>query len=164
VRNAFRALAAVAVFHSNHGQPGPLRLKSTLEGKIEVQYLANEEQFPPGVQPAFALKQDYLVFGSSPDAIARFHAAPSGLPSLAPEEVNLLKLSLSGCWRYLTERRKAVVEFAATKNQISAEEASKRLDHLLVVLQLFDRIEMKLLSSVNLARFTLRVQTAKPLR
>jgi len=64
----------------------------------------------------------------------------------------------------LKERREPLLEYAAVKNQISKEEAGRRLDHLLVVLQLFDRVELNQRSEPGLLTFTLRVQTAKPLR
>jgi hypothetical protein len=164
VWNAVHALATLAVFHHNHGQPGPLHLKATLQSKIEVQYLANEEQLPPGVQPAFALQEGYLVVGSSPEAIGRFPASPSEALPPATRGVRLLTLSISGCCRYLTERRESVVSYAAAKNQITREEASKLLDHLLAVFQLFDRVELSQRSGPGLLTLTVRVQTAKPLR
>jgi hypothetical protein len=162
--NALRALATLAVFHHNHGQPGPLRLNSTLQDEIEVHYLANEEQFPPGVQPAFAIKGNYLLVGSSPEAIGRFHAAPPDGSPPPTAGVRLLQLSLSGWYQYLKERRGAIIEYATARNQISQEEANRRLDHLLVVLRLFERIELNQSSSPGLTTLTLRVQTANPLR
>jgi hypothetical protein len=161
---ALNALAALAVFHHNHGQPGQLILKSTLQDKIEVNYLVNEEQFPPGLQPAFALKGGYLILASAPEAIQRFGAVPSGTPASDSGSVPLLKLSLRGWCAFLREQREPLLAYTAARNQLSREEAGRQLDNLLMVLQLFDRVELTQHSSPGLVRFTLRVQTAEPLR
>ena len=43
--------------------------RSLRQDRTEVRYLAGEGAFPPGVQPAYALKDGYLVFASSPEAV-----------------------------------------------------------------------------------------------
>jgi len=164
VWNALNSLATLAVFHHNRGQPGQLSLKSTLQDKMEVKHLVNDEQFPSGLQPAFALKGEYLVLASSPEAIRRFSARPSEAPTPATGEVPLLKLSLRGWCEFLRERREPLLEYAAAKNQISKEEASQRLDRRLMGLQLFNRVELNQHSSTGLVTLTLRVQMAKPLK
>jgi hypothetical protein len=164
VLHALNSLATLAVFHHNRGQPGALSLKSTLQDKIEVKYLVNDEQFPPGLRPAFALKEGYLVLATAPEAIRRFRGTPSQTSAKATREVPLLKLSLSGWCQFLRERREPLLEYAAAKNQVSKEEASRRLDHLLVVLQLFDGVELSQRSDPGLVTLSLRVRTAKPLR
>jgi hypothetical protein len=164
VWDALNALATLAVFHHNRGQPGQLSLKSALLDKLEVKYLVNDVQFPPGLQPAFALKDGYLVLASSPEAIRRFGATPSEAPAPHAGVVPLVKLSLGRWCRFLRERREPLLEYAAAQNQISKEEAGHRLDHLLLVLQLFDRVELNQHSGLGLVTLTLRVQTAKPLK
>src|SRR5207245_6085374 len=126
--------------------------------KIEVKYLVNDESFPPGLRPAFALKDGYLVLATSPEAIRRFRGTPSETSARPIGEVPLLRLSLSGWCQFLRERGEPRLDYAAAKNQVSKEEASRRLDHLLVVLQLFDRVELKQHSEPGLVTLTLRVQ------
>jgi hypothetical protein len=162
--HALNSLASLAVFHHNGGKPGTLSLRSTLQDKTEVKYLVNDEQLPPGLRPAFALKEGYLVLATSPEAIPRFRGAPLQTSGPATGEVPLLKLSLSGWCQFLKERREPILEFAAAKNQVSKEEASRRLDHLLVVLQLFDRVELNQRSGRGVVTLTLRVQTGKSLK
>lgn len=164
VLNALNSLATLAVFHHNRGQPGALSLKSTLLDNLEIRYLVNDEQFPQGLRPAFALKDGYLVLASAPEVIRRFRGISSETPASAGGEIPLLKLSLRGWCQFLRERREPLLECAAAKNQISKEEASRHLDHLLVVLQLFDRVELNQHASAGLATLTLRVYTDKPLR
>jgi hypothetical protein len=162
VWEAVSALATLAVFHHNRGQPGQLSLKSAFQDSIAVKYLVNDEQFPPGLQPAFALKGGYLVLASSPEAICRFRATPSR--ETLSGEVPLMKLSLRSWYQYLTERRESLLVYAADRNHISKEEASQCLDHLLSVLQLFDRVELSQRSRQGLVTLILRVQTSKPLK
>ncbi|HLJ93589.1 MAG TPA: DUF3352 domain-containing protein [Gemmataceae bacterium] len=164
VLNALNALATLAVFHHNGGQPGPLSLKSLLQDRIEVKYLVNDEQFPQGLQPAFALNGGYLIVASSPDAIRRFRTIPAQTATEPAADVLLLTLSLRGWCQFLRERREPILEYAAAKNQVSKEEAGRRMDHLLVVLQLLDRVELTQRSGPDRVTLTLRVQTAKPLR
>jgi hypothetical protein len=161
---ALNALAALAVFHHNHGQPGQLILKSTVQDKTEVNYLVNEEQFPPGLQPAFALKGGYLILASAPEAIRRFPAVPSETSATDPARVPLLKLSLRGWCVYLRDQREPLLAYTAAKNQLSREEAGRQLDNLLMVLQLFDRVELTQHTSPGLLTLTLRVQMVKPLK
>jgi hypothetical protein len=161
---ALNSLVTLAVFHHNHGQPGTFSLKSTLQDKIEVKYVMNDDQFPAGLRPAFALKDGYLLLATSPEAIRRFRSAPSGTSDQSTAGTPLLKLSLGGWSQFLKEWREPLLEYAAAKNQVSKEEASRRMDHLLIVLQLFDRVEVTQRSGPGLVTLTLRVRTAKPLK
>jgi hypothetical protein len=163
VWSALDALATVAVFHHNRGQPGPLSLKSALQEKTEVKYLANREAFPPGLEPAFARKGGYLLLASAPEAIRRYRNASNTI-ALPGGDVPLINLSVRGWCQFLNERREPLLECVAAKNRISKEEASQRLDPLLVALQLFDRVELTQRTSPGLVTLSLRVRTAKPLR
>jgi hypothetical protein len=164
VWNALNAFATLAVFHHNRGQPGQVILKSVLQDKNEVNFLVNEEQFPPGLQPAFALKSGYLILASAPEAIRRFRAGPSETSASRSGVVPLLKLSLRGWCTFLREQREPLLTYTVAKNQLSREEASRHLENLLVVLELFDRVELNQHTSPGLLTLTLRVQTAEPLR
>jgi hypothetical protein len=164
VWNALNSLATLAVFHHNHGHPGQFSLKSIVQDKMEVRYLESDEQFPPGLQPAFALKGGYLVLASSPAALQRFRASPKETQLPLTGEVPLLKVSLSSWCQFLRERREPLLAYAAVKNQISREQAGQHLDQLLMFLQLFDRVELIQRSNAGLVTLTLRVQTAKPVR
>lgn len=164
VWDALNALAMLAVFHHNRGQPGRLSLKSTLQDKTEVKYLVNDEQFPPGLRPAFALRGGYVVLASSPEAIGRFRAHFSGPSAPRTDEVPLLRLSLRGWYEYLMEQREPLLAYVAAEKHISKEEVGQRLDHLLLVLRLFDQVELIQHCGPGLLTLTLRVQTAKPLK
>jgi hypothetical protein len=171
--NALNALATLAVFHHNSGRPGQLTLGSLRQDGVEVKYLANEEGFPPGFRPAFALKGGYLLVGSSPEAIGRFRAKlPEPIPVAAGERgaeapgnrVPLLRASLSGWRQFLQDRRDSLRNLIAQKHQISEDDAGQRIDKLLAVLQLFDDIQLSQHSDPNRVVFELRVRPVRPLK
>jgi hypothetical protein len=162
---ALNSVATMAVFNQNGGKPGPFRLRTVLQDQVEVKYLVNEEKFPPGFQPAFALKEGYLVLASSPAAIRRLRPAtqaPNKEPTAA--EFPLLRLSVPEVSRYLKDRRAPLLDHVAEKNRISSEEAGQRLDGLLAALQLFDRVELGERADTDRVILTLRVRTTVPLK
>ncbi len=153
----YARLAMVA--YRNQGKA--IGLKSLRQDKTEVKYLAGEGAFPAGVQPAYALKDGYLVFASSPEVLRRFGPASAGKAS---GEMPLLRLSARRLHDYLTERRDALVPVVAEKNGLSKDEAARRLDGLSAGLRLLDRVEISQSSEAGRLSLTLRLQTAQPLK
>src|SRR5207247_529983 len=146
--------------------PDRLSFRVETQGKVEVKSFANEAGFPPGLQPAFALQDGYLVLASSPETIRRFANASLG-KAVAPGagEVPLLLVSVKEFRRFLKHRREAVVVFVADRNQISKEEVSNRLDKLLGSLEFVDRLELLQRSGgPGQATLTLRLKTAWPMK
>jgi hypothetical protein len=163
VWDGLKLLAQSMVLSQNKGLPGSLALKSATQDKVKVRYLVNESQYPPGLQPAFALKEGYLVLGTSPEAVRRFHAEPrAGRGSHG--DVPLLRLGLREVCTYLKGRREALAAYTAARHQISQEEAAQRLDGLLMGLQLFDRVELSQRTASGRVTLMLRVQTTEPLK
>src|SRR5207253_2453506 len=65
--------AGLAILEFNKNNPNALiRLQTAMQGKVEVKYLTSDKFFPAGLQPACALKDGFLIFATSPDAIADF--------------------------------------------------------------------------------------------
>lgn len=157
--------AMMAVLSHNKEVPGRLRLETLMQDKVEVKYLVNDAQFPPGLRPAFALKDGFLVLASSPEAIRRFSTKTTATPALSPDaEVPLLRLSLRQVSAYLKERREALIPFVAEKNQLSKVEVGQRLDSLLMGLELFDRLELSQQAAPGRATLKLRVQMIQALK
>src|SRR5205823_3779564 len=131
-----------------------------------VKSFANERGFPPGLQPAFALQDGYLMLANSPETVRRFGTATLGTPSLpVVGELPLLRVSFKGCKQFLSERREAVIAFVADKNQIGKDEVGERLDKLLASLQFVDRLELLQRSSgPGQATLTLRLKPAWPMK
>jgi hypothetical protein len=139
--SALDSLARAAVFGFNleHSE-APLFLRTVEQDKAEIKYLANDKLFPPGLQPAFALKDGYLVLASSPDAIRRF--GPARPPPAAGEPVPLLRLSLRGWRTYLKDRKGPLTDHLVQDKGLPREEAERRLDNLVDALELFDRLDL----------------------
>jgi hypothetical protein len=162
--NALNSFAVLAVLGYNKDHPdSPLYLKDTEQGSVPIKYFANDKQFPPGLQPAYALKDGYLVLASSPEAIRRFTSDETAGPM--GYEIPLLRLSLRDWRQYLAGYKEALVAYSAERNRISKEEASRRLTNLIEGLEFFDRVEL----SQRLVRpgqitMVLRIRTMLPLR
>jgi hypothetical protein len=161
--NALNSFALLGVIAYNGSHPDQITLHALRQDKVEGYYLTNDQQFPPGFQPAFALKEGYLVVASSPEAVLRFSPAASISPSPAAPDVPLIRISLKELALYLKTHRQALADYAAQKKQVSKEEASNRLQALAQVCQLVDRIELTQRSGAGRLSVVLRVRTAQPL-
>jgi len=153
--------ANLAVLDYNNKHPDRLALKSTTQDKVEVKYFVNDKRFPPGFQPAYAVKDGYLLLADAPETIRGFKMAAS---AVAGDEVPLLRASLVTLRGYLKERHESLIDYLADKNQIQREEAARRLTSLEMGLQFFDRIELTQRSTPEQFTLTLRIKTSQPLR
>jgi hypothetical protein len=164
VLSAVHFFAQLAVIAHNRTHKEAISLQTARLDKGEVKFLAGEGAFPPGLQPAFALRDGYLVLGSSPDAVRRFTAGrPAGSPR--PEgEVPLLRISVRELRRFLKERQAPLTEVVAEKNGLSKEDAGRRLDGLLAALDLIDRVELTQRAEGGRVAFSLGVRTVQPLK
>jgi hypothetical protein len=140
-----------------------LEFKTVMQDKVEVRYFVDKEKthFPPGVQPAYALKSGYLVFGSSPDVIQRFSVAAAKNHG---DETPLIRASLRSLQDYLKQRRENVIAFLAEKNGGDKDAATRQLDAFAAGLQLFQAVEVTQRVGDGQTVLTLRVKTAEPLR
>lgn len=162
------SLARLGVFAYNaqadSEKERPLQLKTVKQGGVSIHYLTGSSRFPPGLQPAFALRDGFLVLASSPEAIRQFSSKdPKALPPKTGE-LPMLRLSLKEIRHFLKERREPLIAFLAEKNQISKEEMIQQLDGLIAVLQFLDQVEITQMPGEGQVVFTLRVKTTKPLK
>jgi hypothetical protein len=163
ILQALNSLALLGVFAYNGSHPDQITFHSL--DKMEGSYLANEAQFPPGFQPAFALKEGFLVLGSSPEAIRRFVLKPASMPPAAAD-IPLFRLSLHELAQYLSAHQSALAEHIAKKNEghpVSMEEIAHKLGDLAKICQLFNRLELVQQSKSGNLTLSLRLQTAFPL-
>lgn len=159
--SAVQFSAQLAVLTHNGKNDDRLSLHSVFQDQVEVRYLESAKRFPPDFRPSFALKGGYLVLATSPEAIRRFEKRPG---PAAEGEVPLLRVSLKDLRQYMKARRQPLAAGLAKQNTIGEDVAGKQLDDLGGVLDLFDRLEVTLLSASGQGTLILRVQTAKPLR
>jgi Protein of unknown function (DUF3352) len=158
--NALNSLAFLAMFAYNSNHSDQITFHS-LE-KMEGSYLANDEQFPAGFRPAFALKEGFLIIASSPEAIGRF-TPRVGAPGRPAGEVPLFRMSLKDLAQYLHDYQTTLAEYSAKKNQIPQEECKHKLEALAQVCQLFNRIDLFQRSESGKLSLMLRLQTVEPL-
>jgi hypothetical protein len=162
---ALNSLAMLAVLTHNTGRADEVRLKVVMQGPVEVKYLASDKAFPPGVQPAFALKDGYLLLATSPEGIRAFGAAPTVAPPKRPAgEVPLLRVAPRGWSQFLKDRREALVAALAVNNEISRETAGQWVANLHGVLDLFDRLEVTQRAETGQAVLILRLHPAAQLQ
>jgi hypothetical protein len=166
ILSAAHTAVLFAVVAYNHQHPDAvLRLMTLTKNKAEIYYLVGERVFPPGVQPAYGLRDGWLLVASSPDLVGRFALGPS--PKTPPEDgapFPVLRVSFKACRAFLQDRRDPLASLLAEKNQIGKEEAGKTIDDLVGVLQLVDRLEVTQSYKPGQVVVTLTVQPSQPLK
>jgi hypothetical protein len=165
ITNLLNALSIMAVYNLNGGRPGAYQLKSTAAKEAEIKYLVNDQLFPVGFRPAFALKRGYLLLGTSPEAIERFAPAADVHDSApAARELPLLRVSF-GAWQdFLGGRKAELARFLAEKHHLPGTEAQERLTKFQTSLQLLSALEVSFTSEPERAALTLRLRLVRPLK
>jgi hypothetical protein len=153
-------LAGFALVDFNRRNPNtPMRVATLSQDGVEVKYLTNDTLFPPGFQPACALKDGYLLLATSPDAIARFRQAAGVTAPGAVGEAPLVRIAPREIAKMLRQHRELVVK-DALRDASSAAAAAKALVSALSVLDLLDRIEIARAGGSGQASLVLRVRPA----
>src|SRR5262249_4891280 len=123
--------------------------------------LSGAGAFPPGVEPAVALKGGYLLLGSNPDVIRTFGARAAAVPT---EGISLVRVSIKAWQTYLKERRDELAGVLAEREKITRAAALARLDRLRDSLALFDAVELRQKVEGGLVAMTVVVQPAFALK
>jgi hypothetical protein len=163
ILDAINFFANLAVLDHNSKNADRMTLKTVQQNDVEVKYFVNEKQFPPGLQPAYAIKDGFLVFASSPEVMRRF-TMRNAKPSDDNGEVPMYRLSMTAMRSYLKERREPIVAAIAEKHQIGKTEAASQVDNLMNALQFADTIELIQRPSDGQVILTLRIKPTQPLR
>jgi hypothetical protein len=148
--------------HQDEYPDRPLTIRKEIVDKKEVKYLAGDSALPAGLQPAWGLRDGYLVLASSLDVFRRFRV-PAAAPVPAGE-TPLLRISFKEARDYIKGRHEALSQALADKEGSTAEEADRRLDGLLTALQFVDRVELRQRTGPGQVVFTLTVQPSRPFR
>jgi hypothetical protein len=158
--SALGFFAQAAVIDHNSKHPDRMSLKTAPHGKVEVKHLLAPQFFPPGIRPAFALKDGYLVLASSPEMVDRFAASGSVTDT---DDTPLLRLSLKELRRFLQAHQKSLAAVLAQQHHSKVEEEEKQFDGLAHALQLLDSIEITRRTQANQFTLTFRVRLAQSL-
>jgi hypothetical protein len=151
----------VLAYNGDHGSTLSLH-RETRDG-YTLTYVTNDREFPKGLRPAFALKEGYLVLGSSPEAIGRFRAGPMPAAAVA-SEIPLARLSLENLRLFIRERMADVARHISKKENLSEKDVRQRLSAICDVAQLFKTIEFVQQSQPNQISLVLRVRPTAPLK
>jgi hypothetical protein len=164
VLNGLDVFVGLVVVSVNSQHATRFQMRPIMQGDVEVRVIDGERFMPPGLQPAFAWKDNYLVFGSSPEAILRFKS-PSGTdPVATSDEVPIVRLALAGWANYLRNYREPLATFAAGSHHLDIADVQRRLDKLLEALDLFDKVEVTQRTQGDRATLTLRLRMVESLR
>lgn len=150
--------AALGVWEFNKSRKDGLRLTTIKQGDIEVKVLRGDQVFPAGFQPAFALKQGFLVIASTPSAIEQFRGGAGKLPG--GKEVPVFRLSSVNLATAIRERRALLINRLAEKSHLEKSDAGRILDVTLAVLDLFDQVTLSQESGGGQLAWTLRLRPA----
>jgi hypothetical protein len=162
---ALNAFAVMAVLAYNNVNSDQIVIRTEIQDQVEVRYFADGKCLPAGFQPAFAVKDGYLVLASNPAAVRLFRVpAPAGAAQGTAAELLLVRLSLRELGRYVQARHDVLAAYIAEKDGVSKEEAARRLDGVLAAFELFDRLEISQQATPDRLAWTLRLRTAEPLR
>lgn len=154
----------VSMVANQGGQGEPLALRSVVHEGTEIHYLTGSRQLPAGVEPAFALKDNYLVVASAPDAIKSFHVPAGKTPAPTSGETPLLRVGVRAWADLLKARRVAVAHWLTQVAHLPFEEATADLDSAIGVMQLFKHLEISHLSAPRRTGVVVRLTTVPSLR
>jgi hypothetical protein len=163
--NGLNTLATLAVFAYNSSHEDHLSLKVVFDGPVEIRHLIGEKAFPPGLEPAFAYKNGYLLVASSPEAVRSFGKpgpAPAALDSAG--ETPLLRLSFTALGQLLKDRQDVLTSYLAEKSGLPLEEMTRRINKLRDAIALFDHVALTHRSAADQHSLILHIRTTQPLQ
>jgi len=153
--------AGLAVLSFNKQNKERMSIKTVKFDKLEVRYLSAPNTLPPGLQPAYALHDGYLLLASSPEVLKGF--ATAATQKRSGDEIPLVRISCKEWRRFLKERREPLAAYLAEQQKITAKEADQTLEGLLTGLEWVDQIDLTQRSTKGQATFTLRLKMTAPL-
>ncbi len=131
----------LAVLEHNKNNPkSVIRLQSLVQDKVDVAYLNSPAFFPPGFQPACALKEGFLLLATSPEVIADFRGGE--VKTTERKEAPLVRLSPSELAKLLQHRREHIVAGLTERQQMTEKNANKNVDDVIGLLGLFERLTL----------------------
>jgi hypothetical protein len=156
--SSLEILAGFAIKDYNKKHKDQIKLQKIKQDNVEVRYLVNDEKFPKGFQPAFALKDGYLVVASSPEALERF-TKQTPLPP-AGAVCPLLRLSFKHLGALVKDRRDLIMGFLTEKQKLGQQAAEHRYAALTWGLDLFDSAELVQRTDGDRVAWVFRLRTA----
>jgi hypothetical protein len=138
----------------------PLVSETVTVDKQEVKFFKSDA-LPPGLRPAFALRDGFLLLAGTPDLITRF-TAPGTATGDGPAP--LVRVSFKAWRAFIQDRRAALAKMLVEKEKLTPDDAAERIDGVLSVLAFVDRLEVRHQAGKGYAVVSIVVQTAQPLK
>lgn len=135
-----------------------IRMLTLHKDGVEIKYLAQDRLFPAGLQPAMALKEGYLLLGTSPTAIGLFRRSEK--QDAAADEVLMVRFAPGELARLLRHHRASIVEQLAQKNGQSKAVAELDFDRLLSMLDLCRSVTLSQRAGDHQLAWTVRLRMA----
>jgi hypothetical protein len=137
------------------------RIDNEQIGNGRVTVLTNEHALPSGVRPSYGLRGDFLVVGSTPEAVSGF---PTEMKA-KPEHAGLLvRFSGTRTAKYLNDHGKELSVAIAKQSGRDAETLQREFAALASVLEMFESWELRHTGTGDLTKFTWKIEFAKPLK
>jgi hypothetical protein len=152
-------VATLGVIEHNKRSPDVIRMRSAQQDAIDVKYLDQPKAFPPGVQPAMALKDGYLVLATSPRALGMFRVGPA--PKITGDEIPLLKLSAGESAKMMERHRDVLAADLVAKGRETPESARRIVDGLIAGVRVFDSVQVLQRTSAEASSWAVRLTPAK---
>jgi hypothetical protein len=153
------------VIYNQNANGDQLAVKTDVRDGAEIRYLGGSKLLPAGLQPAFAVKEGYMLVASSPRAIDSFHVPEANrVANFRPGETPIARVGLSGWASFLKEKRTLLSSWLSEAVGLPAAEAERRLAQAVSLLELFTSAELVKTSGPGRIGLTLRLHTAQPLR
>lgn len=156
--NALATFAAIG-YNSNHTES--IALRNERIGDIDVRYLVGDAALPNGVRPAFAWKKGYLVFASTPEAVANFRVPE---PGNANGPAPVLRIAPKACVNYLQMHKSVVSAMVATKAKSNANDVVPFIDGAISALKLFESVEVSVRTETDKSWIELKIVPVAALR
>ncbi|OWK38676.1 hypothetical protein [Fimbriiglobus ruber] len=162
VRQAIEFAAQVARVQHNKTHADQIDLAEEDQGGVVVKYLTGDQVFAPGVRPAYAIKDGYLIVATTPDVIRRFVAPKGAVAPAAPAPV--VRVAAKQLREYIGRHGKTVAKTLAALGGKPVEETDRDLTNLFAALELFDKVELHHSADGGKIRFVVSIDFVKPLK
>ncbi len=161
VLDGINALATFAAIGYNANHADAIALRSERIGEIEVRYIVGDATLPKGVRPAYAWKQGYLLFASTPDAIASFRA-PSEANASGP--ATLMRFAPKAWVSYLQTHKSTLAAMLAVQTKNNPTEVAGHIEGAIQLLKLFNSVELAVRTEPDKAWLELKIVPAAALK
>lgn len=154
-----------AVLHTfragyNHTHKDQYRLGDA-KGETGIRVLTNDAALPAGVQPAYGLRGDFFVMGSSVAAVKRFTPPKT---DAAVKDAPLVRLNARSLAAYLNAHGGELGELLAGWTGEPADKSKSDLADFAAVLELFDAVELHHTGDGQRMTLSVKAKTAKALK